>query len=248
MSTEKEISQDFEQSSGHFFISRSQYTAVTALLLYWKENDVHPKGEVTTLRHLFEHELNYSTVTLEIPTESASAQLELNREIAAFTARNSTHADTLIVIYYAGHCYPDENGKAQWAACVISAAESFLTPFADGKTSYENGEPKLAWWKTQQMLYDAIGDVLVLLDCCSAALVSEGNKLGGKFEVLGAAAKGVLTPYPGRRSFTTLLVRQIQKELGNRQNLSVRSLHGQLLNNKGITGTTRIFCHQREEC
>lgn len=88
------------------------------------------------------------------------------------------------------------------------------------------------------MLYDAMGDVLVLLDCCNAALLSDGCKSGGKLEVLGASAKGVLTPYPGKRSFTTRLARQIRNGLGKEGSLSARNLHGQLLQDKSITGIT----------
>lgn len=121
MSKEQDITRDFDHHSRKFFSDRVHYNAVAALLLYWKENDVQPKDEVDALRHLFEHELGYSTATLELPMESAKAQLELNREVATFIARHSAQVDTLIIIYYAGHCEPDENGKAQWAAYVPSA-------------------------------------------------------------------------------------------------------------------------------
>ena len=121
MSQEQDISREFVKHSQSFFSDRIHYEAVTALLLYWEENDVKPKREVDSLRHLFEHDLGYGTVTLEIRTRSASASLELNREIATFIAQHSAQADTLIVIYYAGHCYEDESGRAQWAACVFSA-------------------------------------------------------------------------------------------------------------------------------
>ena len=97
------------------------------------------------------------------------------------------------------------------------------------------------------MLYDAMGDVLLLLDCCSSALISGGDKPGGKLEVLGASAKGVLTPIPGKKSFTTILVRHISKGLGKEKRLSARSLHEQLLNDKGITGTTRTLFLWRYE-
>lgn len=116
MSKEQDIARDFDHHSREFFSDRVHYKAATALLLYWEKNDVQPEDEVDALRHLFEYELGYSTVTLKLPMDSAKAQLELNREVATFTARYSAQVDTLIVIYYAGHCEPDENGKAQWAA------------------------------------------------------------------------------------------------------------------------------------
>lgn len=52
--------------------------------------------------------------------------------------------------------------------------------------SFDEGEPTIAWWKTQQHLYSSIGDVLLMLDCCNAVLVVRGHKKG-------RSAKGVYT-------------------------------------------------------
>lgn len=100
----------------------------------------------------------------------------------------------------------------------------------------EKGGPTLSWWKTQQLLYDASGDVLTILDCCSAALASKGDKLGAKFEILGASAKGFRTPEPGKSSFTTILIKHIRKSLKKTQQVNARSLHGELLESSQLTG------------
>ena len=104
-------------------------------------------------------------------------------------------------------------------------------------SSFEANGPMLSYRGTQKILYDAVGDVFVSLNCCNVALVSHGQKLEGKLEVLSVFAKGVLTPTPGkRRSFPSILIQQIQKILRQRQNLSVRTFHSQLHESKYITG------------
>ena len=49
------------------------------------------------------------------------------------------------------------------------------------------------WFEIQPSLYAAEGDVLILLDCCHAALKTRGTKKG-KMEVLAASASGSLVP------------------------------------------------------
>ena len=97
--------------------------------------------------------------------------------------------------------------------------------------------PTLSWKAVQQLLYHAVGDVLVILDCCSAALVSKGQKKEGKFEILGASAKGSRTPEPGKSSFTSILIKHIRKSMRKAPLINVRSLHGELLENGQLTGT-----------
>ena len=116
MSTATEFSNEFNQHSQRFFTEGLEYTAVTALLLYWKENDLNPEREVDAIRELFQTDFGFTSLTFPIPSQSA--QLELNREITAFVARCSNRVDNLIIIYYAGHGDMDENGDGIWAAYV----------------------------------------------------------------------------------------------------------------------------------
>ena len=116
MSTATEFSKEFYQHSQRFFSERVEYTAVTALLLYWKKNDINPERELDAIRELFQTDFGFTSLTFPIPSQSA--QLELNREITAFVARCSNRVDTLILIYYAGHGDMDENGDGVWAAYV----------------------------------------------------------------------------------------------------------------------------------
>lgn len=116
MSAEADFSKEFYHNSQTFFSERVEYTAVTALLLYWEENDINPEQEVDAVRELFEKDFGYTSMTFRIP--SRRAQQELNREVSALVANYSKKLDSLILIYYAGHGDADDNEKSLWAAYV----------------------------------------------------------------------------------------------------------------------------------
>ena len=117
MAAELEFSHQFHQNSHKFFSERIEYAAVTALLLYWKENDLGPELEVDAVRDLFENDFGFTSLTVPIPSQHA--QQELNKEISSFVARYSNQTDTLILIFYAGHGEVDKKGKGLWAAYVL---------------------------------------------------------------------------------------------------------------------------------
>jgi hypothetical protein len=94
----------------------------------------------------------------------------------------------------------------------------------------------LSWARTSQLLLDAAGDVLVLLDCCHAALVDGGRKPEGKFELLAATTKGAQALMPGKFSFTTLLIREIRKRLNKREVVSIRDMHADLKKIAPVSG------------
>jgi hypothetical protein len=71
----------------------------------------------------------------------------------------------------------------------------------------------LIWSQIQSSCFDAVGDVLLILDCCHATLLTKGQKLGGRFEVLAACAKGLETPVPGPQSFTSAMLKVLSGEI-----------------------------------
>jgi hypothetical protein len=75
------------------------------------------------------------------------------------------------------------------------------------------GGPSLIWSQIQSSCFDAVGDVLLILDCCHATLLTKGQKLGGRFEVLAACAKGLETPVPGPQSFTSAMLKVLSGEI-----------------------------------
>lgn len=80
--------------------------------------------------------------------------------------------------------------------------------------------------------------MLVILDCCHAALKTRGTK-DGKMEILAACGSGSKVPEPGRLSFTSILIRQIRRQLKLRPTMSIKWLHNHLWGDKtepGLTG------------
>lgn len=117
--------------------------------------------------------------------------------------------------------------------CCSTNATDTMIRFAKPSELY--GEPTLPWSVPQQLLYAASGDVLLILDCCNAAMIKGGTKTEGKFELLAASAIGVKTPLPGRKSFTSFFIKTVRKHL--EEGITVRDLHHALMTDNRITGT-----------
>ncbi|KAF4962743.1 hypothetical protein FSARC_9191 [Fusarium sarcochroum] len=197
---------------------QSSYTQVHVLLIAWEDSDLKDiESEIRDLRAVFEQDYHYSSVSyFPIPVKG-SPRARLNKEISSFVEEQSFPHDSLIIIYYAGHCGPDSQGQAEWAA-------------------YVKGGPTLSWHVTQQLLFSAPGDVLLILDCCHASLITRGSKDGdGRFELIAASAKGAKTAEPGRRSFTTALIKLLKQNSKN--GMSSESLASELREDTKITAT-----------
>jgi hypothetical protein len=200
---------------------QASYTHVHVLMIAWADNDLDGVDkEIEDLRAVFEKEYNYNSVTFfPIPIQGSS-WARLNVEVSSFIEEKSTPLNSLAIIYYAGHCGPDAQGKAEWAA-------------------FEQGGPTIPWYITQQLLFSAPGDVLLILDCCQASLITRGIKDGdGRFELIAASAKGAKTPAPGRKSFTRGLIRLLQEHAS--AGVSSESLASYLREDPKITGKSRI--------
>lgn len=200
---------------------RAPYTHVHVLMIAWADNDLDGVDkEIEDLRTVFEKEYNYNSVTFfPIPTHG-SPSARLNVEVSSFIEEKSTPFDSLAIIYYAGHCSADAQGKPEWAA-------------------FEQGGPTISWYITQQLLFSAPGDVLLILDCCQASLIAHGIKDGeGRFELIAASAKGAKTPAPGRRSFTRGLIRLLQEHAT--AGVSSESLASYLREDPKITGKSGV--------
>jgi hypothetical protein len=89
-------------------------------------------------------------------------------------------------------------------------------------------------------LLNAKGDVLVLLDCCHAATRTQGEFDGGQMEILAASSSGSRVPKPGRLSFTSILIREIRKQITAGKDVPIRWLQKHLwdsLTYPAITGS-----------
>ncbi|KAF4471552.1 HET-s domain [Fusarium albosuccineum] len=216
-----DIAESFKATIGPSL--QSSYAEVHVLLLAWADHDLGDiDSEIRDLRSVFEQDYNYSSVSFfQIPS-NGSQRARLNTEISTFVEQKSSRHDSLIIVYYAGHCSADAQGQAEWAAL-------------------EKGGPTLSWYVTQQLLFSASGDVLLILDCCNASLIARGfNDGDGRFELIAASAKGVKTPEPGRRSFTRALIRLPKQHCD--EGISTESLASKLREDSRITGKeTPVF-------
>lgn len=91
------------------------------------------------------------------------------------------------------------------------------------------GNPILHWYKIQEMIADSETDILLLLDCCYAAQAARGRGPSqGKFEVLAAAAMGMMTLKAGDMSFTHALLQEMKTAVGRDGFVRIGDLHARL--------------------
>lgn len=115
METVAEIAQKFSDNSATYLAERIEYSSVHSLLLFWKVNDVKPEGEIDTLKELFEKEFKYTVSLFPIPIDGTQLSA-LNLEISRLVASRCDRPDTLVIVYYAGHCDAGPQGEARWSA------------------------------------------------------------------------------------------------------------------------------------
>lgn len=117
MNKELEIVEQYQRSTGTYFLDRREHTDVTVAILYWHQSDLKIQGEIQRLRKIFEVDYGYHVLPdFVIPCE-ASAQQDLGFYLATFVKNWSQKPNTLIIVYYAGHCYYTEDGRdARWFA------------------------------------------------------------------------------------------------------------------------------------
>ena len=108
------------------------------------------------------------------------------------------------------------------------------------------GGPTVNWFNLQRVLFEAQGDVLVVLDCCHATVKIREEK-EGKMEILAACGSGSRVPKPGYLSFTSVLLRLIQKRLKSEQHMSVKWLHTHLWDDQVEKGLSGNHCHPISE-
>lgn len=111
---EVEIVEEFYRNTSTYFSNGVEYESVFVLLIYWRDNDIAPDHEIAALRKLFEGDYNFEVTTFPIPTQGGQQRLAL--EISSFVYQWSNKLNSLIIIYYAGHCFISEKGEARWAA------------------------------------------------------------------------------------------------------------------------------------
>lgn len=105
-------------------------------------------------------------------------------------------------------------------------------------SNLEDG-PTVEWFPLQIQLGNAYSDVLVLLDCCYAATKIYRKFENGQFEILAASGSGSRVPKPGRLSFTSVLIRELKRQIDAGKDVPIRWLQMHLwsaLTQPALTG------------
>ncbi|KAI1391627.1 uncharacterized protein F4822DRAFT_427483 [Hypoxylon trugodes] len=194
---------------------------VKVFALYWEDEEEGFKDEGKAVCQMFNEVFHYPTREFPIPTKDSLLHLSqfVLQEIPKGGDRRS-----LCIIHYGGHgdrnddMHFGQERKSVWAA-------------------HREGGPILEWHKIQSLIKDLDTDILLILDCCYAgqAARDRGPDHGG-FEVLAAAAMGVMTPPPGINSFTTHFIREVRATMNRDGFINIKDLHGYLCaHEQGLT-------------
>lgn len=104
-----------ESLSGSF--TTTGYKSVSALLLYWRENDLGFEREINQLQEFLADEYGCNSNIFAIPSERSEQAL---RKVISNFVFDRALPGTLALVYYGGHGDPDEaTRKSIWAAYVF---------------------------------------------------------------------------------------------------------------------------------
>lgn len=113
MAPEDDIINSYKESIGNYFPERSPYSNVHVLVLWWTETDLAVEQEINALSKVFKENFQYDLSTFQIPSDGNQDQ-ELSHRIISMN--ESLPGDSLLIVYYAGHCDSDANEHARWWA------------------------------------------------------------------------------------------------------------------------------------
>ena len=92
----------------------SGYKKVHALLLSWAGGDPRMDGELEKLKDVLDAFYNFEIETFHIPHgPGIRSHHELNKHLLKFT-ENHSRADSLLIVYYAGHGMVDLARNSVW--------------------------------------------------------------------------------------------------------------------------------------
>ncbi|KAJ4294458.1 hypothetical protein N0V90_008149 [Kalmusia sp. IMI 367209] len=186
----------------------SRYSEVQVLLLSWEDDDLGVLHEIGDLERTFRDLFNYEVTKWRIPKHKP--ERKLNLQVGDFLENHDSN-DHLLIVYYAGHGFLNEQRVPMWAA-----------------RRDLSSSPILASNSIQSQLEEADSDVLLLLDCCHAAHPPLTDSDHGVTEAIAACGFETTAPGVGPHSFTDALIREL--EIASQgPPISVAKLHGNIL-------------------
>ncbi|KAE9374104.1 hypothetical protein N431DRAFT_556511 [Stipitochalara longipes BDJ] len=205
--------------------SQPRYKKVEVLLLRWEQDDLNVEPELSDLARVF-RKYNFGTESWLIPAQNSHRKMML--KAGEFVEKHESK-DCLMVVYYGGHAYINPARQSTWCC----------TRKKDG--------PSLDWSAVQTLFVSSTSDVLLLLDCCSAASSAPRGGIAVT-ETIAACGWESIAPEPGRFSFTSALIEVLDEWKG--RTFSVAMLHSQILSvlkherPELLGGTRRVECRR----
>ncbi|KAI4286207.1 MAG: hypothetical protein L6R38_000103 [Xanthoria sp. 2 TBL-2021] len=194
-------------SAAHPRAGGSRYTDVKVLLLSWEDDDLGVATEISELDDVFRYVYGYTTDQWKIP--STQSHIALVRRILDLLA-DSASRDKLLIVYYGGHAYMNDQRNCVWLSQVSRIANRISKCWLTDAPSKQGSEAATAQWSSiQTTLCQADSDVLILLDCCAAAS-SAGSPSKGHTEIIGACGFESDSPGVGDHSFTRSLIEELR--------------------------------------
>ncbi|KAK0730394.1 hypothetical protein B0H67DRAFT_638903 [Lasiosphaeris hirsuta] len=174
---------------------RGRYTAVSALLVHWEDdNDRQAIEAMQELARVLKETYNYTCQIISIPPSSddCTSLQSLHRSITGFVDDRDKR-DNLKIVYYTGHSYLDGNRE------MVIASPTRAEPSS-----------AIRWSAIQQTLENARSDILVVMDSAYYHTSSKPSRREGVLELIAASASEDHSSLLGRSAFTRAFAEQLQ--------------------------------------
>ncbi|KAI1122236.1 hypothetical protein F5Y10DRAFT_77923 [Nemania abortiva] len=196
---------------------RSRYSNVYALLIYWQdEHESVTAAAVEELAEVFQKYYHYVPEIIKIPTATRDSYPNLSRWlcriITGYIDKNDTR-DTLMIVYYNGHSYLDDNREM-----VLSSSQN------------RDKAGTIRWNGIQHLLEDANSDTLIIMDSTYYPATKMVRRRGVLELIAASAFAGYYHPHE-HGLFTRALTEQLRQRANTRfpNTLSAAELHSKLL-------------------
>ncbi|MCJ1390214.1 hypothetical protein MMC18_003072 [Xylographa bjoerkii] len=168
--------------AGHYRNGPTEYTRVGVLLITWEDDDMNlKKSEVDRLHAIFKTQFNFETQHFQIPPNKSDTAL-----LAAVTNFVNEYNRYRDIPIQAGGV--SENSFPVTEPIILTLHGSKME--ADGE-----GDPKAFFNDTFSCLRLPHTDILLIIDCCFAALAFDTQGLGRrKYELMASAPPDKLVP------------------------------------------------------
>ncbi|GIZ45123.1 hypothetical protein CKM354_000830500 [Cercospora kikuchii] len=187
----------FEKTiKGRYRNGSAIYDKVGVLLITWHDDDMNVWAkEVQDLATVFQKTFSFEVEHYRIPTQRAVTGV--NAKVAEFAHRFDS-SDSLGIVYYGGHGAGDDQGR--------------LSLYARAKENYD-GHVHVPFDDITHHLHRCDADILVITDCCHAALAFGQAEVGKRrFEIITATGPGQDADAPtGTKSFTKILCTALEE-------------------------------------